>query len=249
MLKRMSTQQYDVESAVEAHHWWYVNRRRLLAHTLSRLGAPDNALVLDAGCGTGPNLRLLRERGARIAAFDRSHSAVAYCRSKGFTRLARGDLEAMPYLDNTFDVVLSTDTLGYVRGTTALEEMRRVAKPGGAVIVTAPALQCLWGQNDDDIGHIHRYARGELRDLLHAAGLRVEEIFYFNYLLFVPIFCVRALMRWTGWRTRSESHMTPGWMNALLSAIFYADVMTARHVRPPAGVSLMAIARKPAHAK
>lgn len=243
----MNTKQYDVESAVEARHWWYVNRRRLLADTLARQHMSADALVLDAGCGTGPNLRLLHEGGIRAAALDRSADAVAYCRSKGFARLVQGSLEAMPYPANTFDVVLSTDTMGYLRGTAGLDEMRRVVKPGGIVIITAPALQCLWGHNDDDIGHIHRYNRAELRGMLVRVGLDIEELYYFNYLLFLPIFCARHLMRLTGWRGRSESHMTPGWMNAVLSALFYVDVRTARRVRPLAGVSLMAVARKPRH--
>jgi SAM-dependent methyltransferase len=59
-----------------------------------------------------------------------------------------GDLEAVPYADETFDVIVAAEVLPYVADPlAALRELRRVCMPGGCVIVA------VWGAPEDCAQH------------------------------------------------------------------------------------------------
>lgn len=59
----MEVSNYAVEAEIEATHWWFVVRRRLIGRMIAALGLNAQARTLDIGTSTGTNLRLLRELG------------------------------------------------------------------------------------------------------------------------------------------------------------------------------------------
>jgi len=62
----------------------------------------------------------------------------------------------------------------------ALRRMGQLLRPGGSVVVLAPALPCLHGAMDRAIGHFRRYTRSSLRRAFHAAGLSATRGRYMN---------------------------------------------------------------------
>lgn len=96
--------------------------------------------VLDAGCGSGPLMEVLRSKGAAVAGFDLSPAMVELARE----RLGEGadvrvaDLGApLPYPDDRFDLVVASLSLHYVEDwASALAELRRVLRPGGRLTVS-----------------------------------------------------------------------------------------------------------------
>jgi 2-polyprenyl-3-methyl-5-hydroxy-6-metoxy-1,4-benzoquinol methylase len=114
-------------------------------HTLTLRHLPADVTgmrVLEIGCGRGAFAALLAQKGADVTAADFSPAAVKHA-----TRLAghfgatvlEADIQELPFADQAFDVVVSQETLEHVpdpdRG---LEELVRVTKVGGLVIVTTP---------------------------------------------------------------------------------------------------------------
>ena len=97
--------------------------------------------LLDAGCGAGGASVLAAGRGAQVNGLDAAEALLAIARARvrdGDFRL--GDLEALPYADQTFDAILAADVLPYVADPlAALRELRRVCAPQGRVVVA------LWG--------------------------------------------------------------------------------------------------------
>ena len=96
--------------------------------------------ILDAGCGSGPLMEALRGKGAVVSGFDLSPAMVELARQRlgedADVRVA--DLGAtLPYPDDTFDLVVASLSLHYVKDwASALAELRRVLKPGGRLIVS-----------------------------------------------------------------------------------------------------------------
>jgi SAM-dependent methyltransferase len=238
---------YGENEAIDAKHWWYVVRRKLFARLIRELKLPSGAAVLDAGTSTGPNLGVLRDLGfSDIHGVDLSPEALRFCQSKGFTQVRLGDICALPYPDESFDLVLATDVIEHVdHDDRALREIRRVLRPGGTALLTVPAFQCLWGVTDDISEHRRRYLLGPLRERLNMADLSVDRTWYFNYLLFLPILIARRIVRLFPGKVRNENHLNFPLLNWVLIKVFAFDAWTAEHVRPPFGVSIMAICHKP----
>lgn len=241
----MNRETFEIESAVERTHWWFVVRRRLISSFVEEMRLRPDARVLDIGTSTGTNLRLLQELGiSGVMGLDASRDAIRWCHEKGLGEVHHGDVCAMPFEDGVFDLVLATDIIEHVEDDgLALAEIRRVLKPGGAAILTVPAFPSLWGLQDEVAQHKRRYRRGELATKMRQAGYRCEQGFYFNFLLFVPIWMARKLIRLSRVRLHSENQLNTRWLNALLEWVFSIDVRLARRWHPPFGVSYLALAR------
>ncbi len=165
---------YDLLNDLQSfglHRYW---KRRVV-----EMAAPHpGARALDLCCGTGDIARGLARRGAAVVGLDfvermlkvaeERHSTTRNSAAK--IHFVLGDAQHLPFADNSFEIV----TVGYgLRNLTSwengLDEMRRVAKPGGRLV----ALD--FGKPENDLGR----------------GL------YFGYLnLFVPwlgrVFCGNA---------------------------------------------------------
>jgi SAM-dependent methyltransferase len=237
---------YEIEAEIEGSHWWFAGRRRLFAAEIERLGMDRDAMVLDIGTSTGTNLRMLRTLGfGNMQGLDASEEAIRYCVEKGFNTVRQGDLCDMPFASNAFDLVLATDVVEHVDDDAqAMTEIARILKPGGVALITVPTFRCLWGLQDEIARHKRRYRKSELLGLVTRSGMHIERQYYFNYLLFLPIWLGRRLIRWLGIPLKSEAEVNSPVVNRLLSLVFAADTTTAPALHPPFGVSALVLARK-----
>ena len=100
--------------------------------------------VLDIGCGTGFATEGLLERVDTVYGLDQSPHQLEKAYEKfgkrdGPVNFHLGDAERLPFGDDTFDVVWSSGSIEYwPNPVDALEECRRVARPGGQVLIVGP---------------------------------------------------------------------------------------------------------------
>ena len=96
--------------------------------------------ILDAGCGSGPLMGSLRERGASVTGFDVSAAMVDLARERlgEDADLHVLDLAApLPFADAEYDDVIASLVLHYLEDWSGpLAELRRVLKPGGRMVVS-----------------------------------------------------------------------------------------------------------------
>jgi SAM-dependent methyltransferase len=231
-------QLYDLEDG----HWWFRGRRAVLWAMLQRVGVPSAPRLLDAGCGTGRNLAEFQALGGTAAGVDPSPEAIAFCHRRGLHGVREAGLEALPFGDGEFDLILATDVLEHIeRDDLAARELRRVAAPAALLMVTVPAYQWLWSHHDDSHHHQRRYTLRALRARLAGAGWRPVLQTYFNSLLLPPIAAVRTLARG---RDGSDYELTEGPMNRVLELPMRAEAAAiGRGVRFPAGVSIGMVCR------
>ncbi len=235
---------YEVESEIEATHWWFTERRRLFANMIDQLKLPRDARILDIGTSTGTNLRMLRELGfTQFEGLDSSPDAIRWCAEKGLGKVTSGDVCALPFPDGRFDLVLATDIIEHVDDdSAALRQIQRVLAPNGKVLITVPAFQSLWGLQDDVSHHKRRYRARQLLERVRGADLRVLRGFYFNYLLFAPIWLARWVIRLSKTKLSSEAQVNSPLINRIMKVIFRIDVGTAPTLHPPFGVSYLILA-------
>lgn len=238
---------YEVEAAVENHHWWFWGRRKLFTGILNNtIKSKLTAKVLDIGTSTGTNLRLFRDMGfTNVGGLDASSEAVRYCREKNLGEVTLGDICKIPFQDESYDLVFATDVIEHVDDdVSALKEVYRILKPGGYALVTAPAFLCLWGLQDDVSLHKRRYRLNELKQKCRQANFDILSGYYFNYFLFFPIWLMRIIIRALGIRLKSENQINNSFINFIMKGVFYLDVKSAAVIHPPIGVSALVVLRK-----
>lgn len=242
----MDKSTYAIEAEVERVHWWFVGRRRLMADLLDAHGVRKESAILDLGTSTGTNLRLLNELGyTNYQGLDSSDEAIRWCSDKNLGKVHKGDICNLPFRDGEFELVLATDILEHVEDDQrALREINRVLTSGGRAIITVPAFESLWGLQDDVSHHKRRYRMNPVLDRINRAGMVCINSFYFNYLLFLPIWAMRKLIKLFHVRLKSENQINTVMLNRLLTYLFLFDIRTAQKFHVPFGVSIAVIAVK-----
>ena len=196
--------------------------------------------MLDAGCGTGRNMLEFAVLGT-AAGVDVSPDAVEFCRRRGIEGVQVGEVEALPFEDASFDLILATDVLEHVEDDlVALREMRRVAASGGHLLATVPAYRWLWSQHDHAYHHFRRYTLRRLRERVLAGGWEPVAWSYFNSFLLPPIAALRVLVRrGEADHGRPDLRLTPPMFNRMLEQPMRAEAaLIKRGVRLPGGVSI-----------
>lgn len=241
---------YEQMNQVEADHWWFVSRRAIIASVLQRLLGRLNqpARILEAGCGTGGNLRLLARFADQVIGLEPNPEAARYAREKtGFQILALPlETAAASVADSSFDLVALLDVLEHLEDDRqALSILSAKLKPGGRILVTVPAFPCLWSRHDVSHQHRRRYRKDDLTGKLRSAGLVPVYSTYFNFWLFPWIALLRGINRLTGAQSDDAALPSPR-INRWLTRIMSSERLLLKRFSLPFGVSILMMAEKPA---
>lgn len=111
---------------------------------LRRVGLEPGQAVLDIGCGVGAFLRLVADRGGCAYGLDASEALIDVARTRlPDADLRVGEMEALPYQDDTFDLVTGFNSFFFATDmVAALREAGRVAKPNAPVVIQ------VWGPHE-----------------------------------------------------------------------------------------------------
>ncbi len=244
----MREDEYQRIFETEDSFWWYVGVRTLIESSLRKFLGEKRVRLLDAGCGTGGNIMMLRKFGDPVG-IDLSPKALAFCKdSRGIENLARGSLEKLPFNTNLFEAAISIDVLYHLwvrNDESALRELYRVLKPGGVLILQCAAFEWLRGQHDEVVYTRKRYTKNEVCQKLKKAGFSVRFSTYRNTLLFPIVFLVRIFKK-KGEASSSDVSMPSPLINSILRVIMKTENILLRFVRFPIGSSIYAIATKEA---
>lgn len=229
---------------LETRHWWFVARRQVLSEALDRLVRPPKpARVLEAGCGTGGNLAMLRDFGA-VDAFEYDAQARGIAARRFGAEIPFGALpDEIPFERGAYDVVALFDVLEHIEADVAsLAALRACLRPGGAIMLSVPAFPRLWSHHDVAHHHFRRYTKDSLAAVASQAGLCVEHSFYFNSLLFPLAVGTRKLKALLG-KDSPDDTMPSAPVNSALRAVFAAERHLIGRLSLPVGLSLGAVLR------
>lgn len=167
----------------------------MLADVLKDVASP--ATIVDIGCGDGlaTSLAAATSPGHNIVGLDWSADAIRQARARGLTLVrAAADGIGLPLAAGIADVVIMSEMIEHLVDTdSALDEIRRVLKPGGWLLLSTPnlaawynrgllamgvqpvfsevSLRGVYGRPGSQVaGHLHMFTRRALTGLLAARG-------------------------------------------------------------------------------
>jgi SAM-dependent methyltransferase len=209
----------ELADEVRRHPWWRA-RTTLVLDLLRRRGVAPPGRILDAGCGWGTTLLGLENAGYRATGLDVARPMLERLdRERPGRDLIVGDLSSdwpLAAADRfgTFDAVLALDVIEHLDDDrAAVARLGRLARPGGLVLLSVPALPGLLGEFDEVQGHRRRYLPETLRAAFDDTGLTLDRLFWWGAWM-VPILT----------RLRSKRRGEPGEP---------ADLIYRRYLRLP----------------
>lgn len=237
---------YHKMAQVEQDHWWFAGRRAIVADFLDRWPLPRPARILELGCGSGGNLELLAAHG-RVWAVDNEPAALQYASNRELATVAQGSLpDQLPFADLHFDLIVLLDVLEHVREDEAsLQAVAARLDSGGYLLVTVPAHRFLWSAHDDLHHHQRRYGRTELARKVRDAGIRIQQLTFFNTWLFPIVAVVRLLERTRPGKAEADLEIPAMPVNRGLRTLFASERYLLRYLSLPVGVSLLMAGQKP----
>jgi len=244
----MQREGFRVTAAFEEHHWWFRARRELVVAQVEtalreRGDRPARPRLLDYGCGTGFNLRMLARYGEAFGADVGSPHAEEFRSVPEERFLAIG--AGLETHRGRFDLVTALDVLEHLGDDAAgLAAIRELLAPGGQIVLTVPAYDWLWSGEDVISEHRRRYTRRALERVCRSAGLTLRFVSYFN----LSILPLAAVSIWAerlfhaGAPPRSNLRELPPRVNEWLyrGVAREARCVGRERLRLPAGASLVA---------
>lgn len=202
------------------------------------LGSVAGLRVLEVACGRGGFARELARAGAVVTGCDFSHMALSIAEQKSRSeserldaRFVQGDAQELPFASESFDIVVSCETIEHVPDARkALGEMYRVSRTGARLFLTTPNYANFMGLYElyakirhpgrkDDQPFDRRQWFAQVRGFVRRAGWKILRsdgtVHQF------PIFPGRNPVRWVG----LEANLT---MRKLLSPFAFTYFLMAR---------------------
>lgn len=196
--------------------------------------------VVEAGCGVGNFTAELLDREL-VVAVDVDDKCLQTLRAR-FPGLATFSCDASsPEFRGLArfrpDSCVFLNVLEHIEDDAqALENAAEIVGPGGSVVLLVPAFPALYGPIDRNLGHHRRYRREDVEKLARAAGLRIEDLRYFNFAGFFGWWLNARLFR-RETQSAAQIRFFDGFVAPLMRRIEAV-------VRPPFGQSIFCVLRR-----
>lgn len=202
---------------IQKNWWWFEGRRDLI---LQMIGDISYTKVLEIGCGSGELSKYLK-------------NYIGIDISKKTSKIIIGDAHILPIKDNSVDLILLLDLLEHTNDDLVMDEVYRVLKPSGNVIITVPAFMFLWSQHDVDNHHLKRYRRGEIP----LSKFEIIKWTYWNFLLFFIAILIK--------KKKTQLTVLPKTINyILLKVLRIENYLISKNVRLPFGITIVYLIKK-----
>src|SRR5690349_10095629 len=169
---------YEQMAELDERHWWYCARREVIEALIRRVVRPPaDAAILEIGCGTGHNFKMLGQFG-RVDALELDDEARAISeRRLGGSIMSAPLPELAGVPEHHYDLIGAFDVIEHIDDDAAsLASIARRLKAGGKFVMTVPAHQWMWSAHDTVNHHKRRYSKVGLAKLIEDSPMRLETL-------------------------------------------------------------------------
>ncbi len=167
---------YDIED----FYWYWLGKKDMIKKLFNTfVNKKEQPEILDAGCGTGSILESLKGKG-QLHGVDMSDYALKLCSKRGNFKLKVMDAQNLSFPKNSFDVIILSDIIEHVdNDKKVVEKCYEILRKNGTVIITVPAHQYLWNQDDVRLHHKRRYSKKMLKSL--KGRFKIKKLSYIHF--------------------------------------------------------------------
>lgn len=230
------------------------SRRHVLNQINTYVPEAHGAEVLEIGCSTGLMLEALQEEypGMFLAASDVDYDSLLSNAEKfPSVPLFQMDIAEASVPEGRFDCIISLNVLEHIKDDKkAIENIKRLLKDGGLLILELPAGAALYDVYDKELKHYRRYDMNQLVSLLKSTGLEVLEKSHLGFLPY-PLFWLRKKLNRKhlesdeSTRARITSqYMRQSKRSRILSAMFRIEEYLRKVTYLPFGIRCLVTCRK-----
>lgn len=195
--------------------------------------------ILEVGCGIGNFTNTLASFG-KVWAFDINNEYVKQTKKLvlGKVLVGFGDVENGKYFfnDQKFDTVVCLNVLEHIKSdSAALNNLFKLLKREGRLILLVPAHQFLYGEIDKSIGHFRRYTKSQLISKLKQIGFKIVSLRSLNFLGALGWFIAGKVLKLN----------TVGETNIKIFNLIAPFILSLEDLfEPPIGTSILIVAEK-----
>ena len=224
------------------NHWWWQARAKFVLELIESLHLPNNARLLDIGCGGGWAFEDW-ERFGEVSGVELDASLVARG-GKYQSQIYCGPFDRNYRPSTPFSLIVMLDVLEHLKEPEeALTYALELLEPGGKVLITVPSMPSVWTSHDDLNHHFIRYTKSSFKQLPRSSGLhilRLDYFFYWTTLVKLLFRCKETLIH-----SPPRSPTMPGpRMNSLFRQLCIAEQRLFAKQKLPFGTSLICIGTK-----
>ncbi|OGY17025.1 MAG: hypothetical protein A2784_04215 [Candidatus Chisholmbacteria bacterium RIFCSPHIGHO2_01_FULL_48_12] len=163
--------------------------RIILGVINSHISSFSNKTILDIGCGAGTISLYLANQGANIIGIDISRKAIDSCKKsakalklKDRTQFICNTIEQIKFR-RKFDLIICSEIIEHIPNDKAfLKRVYKLLKNNGLLILSTPSINAplykigLAQNFDKQVGHIRRYSKKQISDLVKKSGFTIEKV-------------------------------------------------------------------------
>jgi ubiquinone/menaquinone biosynthesis C-methylase UbiE len=232
---------HDYKNGMNEENFYFEGKKELLEKLLKKLNLKKKIKILSIGAGTGEEVKVLKNYGD-VYIID-VNKEVINSMPKEYKNKFVMDARKLKFKNEMFDLIVALDVIEHIEGDIkVVNEIKRVLKKDGTILMSVPAFQQIYSKHDAILGHVKRYSKKEVRELFKE--FKVKRLFYWDSILLLPVALIRIIQR-------NSTKVNPDYFQfnkiidkLLLTILRIENNLVIRKITLPFGLTIVGIFKK-----